>query len=107
MSRGTYRFGRRTPNAALPVGALRRAVGPPRAREPRREDGRLSRAALRGRLRDLSEELAPDESERLGDRLALIVDGTYTSAAHLGAGGPAAAGADLAAALVETARRNG
>ena len=67
---------------------------------PARVAAREYRAALRLRLRGLAEAVAPGEGERLGDRLALLVDGMYTSAAHLGAEGPAGAGAELASALV-------
>ena len=72
---------------------------------PARTAAREYRAALRSRLRMLGEQVAPGEGARLGDRLALLVDGMYTSAAHLGPDGPAGAGAELAEALVEAARR--
>jgi AcrR family transcriptional regulator len=72
---------------------------------PARVAARQYRAALRDRLRGLAEQVAPAQGERLGDQLALLVDGMYTSAAHLGAGGPAAGGADLAGALVQAAGR--
>ena len=39
----------------------------------------------------------------LGGQLAVLVDGAYTSAAHLGAHGPAAAGMALAHDLVDRA----
>jgi len=72
---------------------------------PARAAAREYRASLRSRLRGLAEAIAPGEGERLGDRLALLVDGMYTSAAHLGPDGPAGGGADLAAALLEAAGR--
>ena len=71
---------------------------------PARVAARDYRVALRQRLRALAERIAPGEGERLGDRLALLVDGMYTSAAHLGPGGPARGGAELAGALIEAAR---
>ena len=72
---------------------------------PARVAAREYRAAVRSRLRALAEQVAPEEAERLGDRLALLVDGMYTSAAHLGPSGPAGGGAELASALLEAARR--
>ena len=73
---------------------------------PARVAAREYRAALRVRLRALAEQVAPGEGERLGDRLALLIDGMYTSAAHLGSSGPAGSGAELASALLEAARRD-
>jgi AcrR family transcriptional regulator len=65
---------------------------------PARVVARFHRRALRRRLAGLAERIAPGRGEELGDCLALIVDGTYTSAAHLGAEGPAG----RARAVVET-----
>jgi AcrR family transcriptional regulator len=75
------------------------------AQHPARVAARQYREALRERLRTLAAQVAPGERDRLGDQLALLVDGMYTSAAHLGASGPAAQGADLASTLIEAARR--
>jgi AcrR family transcriptional regulator len=75
------------------------------AQHPARVAARRYREALRERLRTLAAQVAPGERDRLGDQLALLVDGMYTSAAHLGASGPAAQGADLASTLIEAARR--
>ena len=72
---------------------------------PARVAARQYRAALRERLRALAERLAPGDGDRLGDQLALLADGMYTSAAHLGPDGPAGVGAELAVALLEAARR--
>jgi AcrR family transcriptional regulator len=72
---------------------------------PARVAARKYRQALRDRLRALAEQLAPGRGARLGDQLALLIDGMYTSAAHLGASGPAGAGAELAATLVDAVRR--
>jgi len=71
---------------------------------PARVAAREYRAALRERLRALAAEIAPAQAALLGDRLALLIDGMYTSAAHLGAAGPAAGGAALAGSLVDAAR---
>jgi AcrR family transcriptional regulator len=72
---------------------------------PARVAAREYRAALRTRLRALAEKVAPGDGERLGDRLALLIDGMYTSAAHLGPDGPAGGGPELADALLVAARR--
>ena len=44
------------------------------------------------------------DGESLGSQLAMLIDGAYTSAAHLGPDGPAAAGLGLARHLVQQAR---
>lgn len=72
---------------------------------PARAAAREYREALRERLRSLAEQAAPGEGKRLGDRLALLIDGMYTSAAHLGPQGPARGGSELAAVLLDAARR--
>jgi hypothetical protein len=71
---------------------------------PARVVARSYRAALHERLVGLGERIAHGRGDELGAQLALLVDGMYVNAAHLGPGGPAAAGPALAAALVETAR---
>jgi AcrR family transcriptional regulator len=71
---------------------------------PARVVAREYREALRERLRGLAGQIAPDEGERLGDQLTLVIDGMYTNAAHLGPDGPAGGGADLADVLIEAAR---
>lgn len=55
---------------------------------PARIAAREYRQALHGRLQLLSERTAPGRPE-LGDQLALLIDGVYTNAAHLGPAGPA------------------
>jgi AcrR family transcriptional regulator len=70
---------------------------------PARVMAREHRAALHARLRNLALAVSPTSGEQLGARLALIVDGMYTSAAHLGPDGPAAAGPGLAEALLAQA----
>jgi len=63
---------------------------------PARAAARAYRAGLRERLVALAAQLRPGPSgTALGEQLAVLVDGMYTNAAHLGAAGPAAAGADL------------
>jgi AcrR family transcriptional regulator len=61
---------------------------------PARVAAREYRAALHDRLVALA-------GPEAGGRLALLLDGMYTSAAHLGATGPAAAGPALARQLME------
>ena len=63
---------------------------------PARVVAREYRASLHRRLATLA-------GEELGARLALLIDGMYTSAAHLGPDGPAAAGPALADALLRDA----
>jgi AcrR family transcriptional regulator len=60
------------------------------AGHPAREEARAYREALRERLGALARRARP-ERPTLGDELALLVDGVYTSGAHLGPDGPAAA----------------
>lgn len=64
---------------------------------PARVAAREYRTALHERLRDLALGVSPADGERLGAQLAVLVDGMYVSAAHLGADGPTAS----ARALVE------
>jgi AcrR family transcriptional regulator len=61
-----------------------------------RRMAREYREALHARLVALA-------GDTTGAQLAVLVDGAYTSAAHLGADGPAAAGLALARALVDGA----
>jgi AcrR family transcriptional regulator len=75
---------------------------------PARTVARDYRAALRDRLTALAGRLLPDDAGAarvLGARLAVLVDGAYTSAAHLGPDGPARDGLDLARRLVDEAGR--
>jgi AcrR family transcriptional regulator len=60
------------------------------------------RAELRGRLTALAAGLGRPADD-LGDELAVLIDGAYLSAAHLGPDGPAAAGLRLARRLVDHA----
>ncbi|EWT01966.1 TetR family transcriptional regulator [Intrasporangium oryzae NRRL B-24470] len=70
---------------------------------PARAAARSYRDLLDTRLRGLSVELAGRAAgEALGDQLAVLIDGAYTNAAHLGPDGPAAAGLGLARELVQS-----
>jgi AcrR family transcriptional regulator len=71
---------------------------------PARAVARAYRMALRDRLTQLAERVRPGAGERLGARLALILDGMYVNAAHLGPNGPAGAGPGLARAVMESGR---
>ena len=69
---------------------------------PARRAARDYRRALADRLQSASVELTGDRDDgrRLGSELAALVDGAYTSAAHLGPDGPARDGLRLARRLV-------
>jgi AcrR family transcriptional regulator len=80
---------------------------------PARVQARGYREQLRGTLSRLAVQLnhrtgagSGDgaDGESLGAQLAVLIDGAYTSAAHLGPDGPAAAGLGLARHLVRQAR---
>jgi AcrR family transcriptional regulator len=64
----------------------------------------LATQLTRGRAHGRSRERDSGDGEFLGSQLAVLVDGAYTSAAHLGPDGPAAAGLGLARHLVEQVR---
>jgi AcrR family transcriptional regulator len=66
---------------------------------PARVAAREYRLALRDRLRRLAEQARPDRPG-LGDQLAVLIDGMYTSGAHLGADGPAASALELVERLL-------
>ena len=70
---------------------------------PARAVSRAYREGLVERLRELARAATPDRraARDLADDLALVIDGMYTSAAHLGPGGPARRGAALARHLVD------
>jgi AcrR family transcriptional regulator len=75
------------------------------AGHPARAAARDYRERLLQRLRTLTSRLCPPRAaDRLADRLALVIDGMYTSAAHLGAEGPAREGRAFARSLVRDAR---
>ena len=80
---------------------------------PARVQARAYREQLRGTLSRLAVQLArgnggtgagSGDGEPLGSQLAVRIDGAYTSAAHLGPDGPAAAGLGLARHLIRQAR---
>jgi AcrR family transcriptional regulator len=70
---------------------------------PARARAREHRALLLTELTQLAEALSPGRGPALGGQLAVLIDGAYTSAAHLGPDGPAAAGLALAHQLVTDA----
>lgn len=72
---------------------------------PARVEARRYREQLAIRLTDLARRLTDRRrGTELGRQLAVLVDGAYTSAAHLGPDGPAAAGLKLARTLVRAAQ---
>jgi AcrR family transcriptional regulator len=71
---------------------------------PARAAARDYRRSLHERLTALAERLVPGAGATLGARLALLIDGMYTNAAHLGPTGPAAGGTALADALLRDTR---
>jgi hypothetical protein len=83
---------------------------------PARVQARAYREQLRATLSRLAVQLARGDDgpgaggggavdgESLGSQLAVLIDGAYTSAAHLGPDGPAAARLGLARHLVQQAR---
>jgi AcrR family transcriptional regulator len=68
-----------------------------------RIEAREYRTYLLAIFAELAEELAPEEGAALGAQLAVIIDGCYTSATHLGPDGPAAEGLSLARRLIADA----
>ena len=70
---------------------------------PARAAAREYRAELHRRLVGLAERVQPGAGETLGAQLALLIDGMYVNAAHLGADGPAASGPALAQRILATA----
>jgi hypothetical protein len=67
---------------------------------PARTIARDYRHQLRQRLRLLCERLTGNAG--IGDQLAVLVDGAYLNASHLGPDGPARAGLALARRLIHT-----
>ena len=70
---------------------------------PARAAAREYRSELHRRLVALAERVRPGAGETLGAQLALLIDGMYVNAAHLGAEGPAASGPALAEQILATA----
>lgn len=74
---------------------------------PARKVARSYRQGLRTRLQALGTELHPGPvGHRLGDDIALVIEGMYVSAAHLGPDGPAARGQVMVDNLLAAARMN-
>jgi len=72
---------------------------------PARIEARRYREQLALRLTRLARQLAgPRRGTPLGQQLAVLIDGAYANAAHLGPDGPAAAGLNLARQLVAARR---
>ncbi len=67
---------------------------------PARVAAREYREELQQRLRTLAARTRRD-APALGDQLALLIDGIYTSGAHLGSDGPAASAPKLVTLLIE------
>lgn len=63
---------------------------------PARATAREYRSELLRRLVALAERVRPGSGDILGAQLALLIDGMYVNAAHLGADGPVASGPALA-----------
>ena len=70
---------------------------------PARAAAREYRSELHRRLVTLAERVQPGAGQILGAQLALLIDGMYVNAAHLGAEGPAASGPALARQILATA----
>ena len=70
-------------------------------RHPARAEARAYRQQLHAQLTRLSARLAGDDGQALASQLAVLIDGAYTNAAHLGPDGPAAAGLSLARHLIQ------
>lgn len=72
------------------------------ADHPARRVARDYRGELLDRLDRTARSLDPDHGSRLARQVAVLIDGAYLSAAHLGPDGPAAEGLALARQLVES-----
>jgi AcrR family transcriptional regulator len=70
---------------------------------PARARARAHRELLLTELTGLAVALSPGHGRVLGGQLAVLIDGAYTSAAHLGPDGPAEAGLALAHQLIDDA----
>lgn len=70
---------------------------------PARVQARNYRVFLHRQLTELATELNPRSGALLGGQLAVLIDGAYTSTAHLGPEGPATQGLALARQLVADA----
>lgn len=70
---------------------------------PARVVAREYREALHDRLGGLAARVSPERGRELGGQLALLVDGVYVNAAHLGPDGPAASARALVDQLLDPA----
>jgi AcrR family transcriptional regulator len=68
-----------------------------------RIQAREYRSYLLATFTELTEDLSPGNGAALGAQLAVIIDGCYTSATHLGPDGPCAEGLALARTLITDA----
>jgi AcrR family transcriptional regulator len=74
---------------------------------PAREAARRYRSGLHSRLHVVAHEVVDDEhaARALADQLAVLIDGAYVSAVHLGPDGPAGSGLRLGHRLIDEAAR--
>jgi AcrR family transcriptional regulator len=74
---------------------------------PARAAARRYRSGLHGRLHLMAGEVVDDEhaARALADQLAVLIDGAYVSAVHLGPDGPASSGLRLGHRLIDEAGR--
>jgi AcrR family transcriptional regulator len=72
-------------------------------RHPARVEARSYREQLHALFSQLAGRLTDEDGELLGAQLAILVEGAYTSAVHLGPDGPAATGLGLARHLIRQA----
>ncbi|MEM8618945.1 MAG: TetR/AcrR family transcriptional regulator [Actinomycetota bacterium] len=75
------------------------------AEHPARAMARRHRTRLCDRLVNVADRLDPERGAEIGERLAVVIDGIYLNAAHLGPSGPAASGHRLALALIDELER--
>lgn len=73
---------------------------------PARQQARRYRQGLLARLTACAEQLSARSGASLAQQLAVLIDGVYTNAAHLGPDGPAEEGLRLARRLIADARRS-
>ncbi len=73
----------------------------PEADHPARRVAETHKRDLRARMRAKAVELGATDAEGLGDALVLLVEGAYVSSQIFGAGGPSAAVAKAAEAVID------
>jgi AcrR family transcriptional regulator len=74
----------------------------PEPGHPARVVSEAHKRDLRARLRGMAAELGAKDADGLGDALTLLVEGAYVSSQIFGAGGPSAAVAQAAAAVMDS-----